>query len=48
MAAALRRLGVDTEDGVDGTALNATGVAVLLGGGARSASCASHIPRSSG
>jgi L-asparaginase II len=33
MAAALRRLGVDTEEGVDGPALNATGVATLLGGG---------------
>ncbi len=33
MAAALRRLGVDTEAGVDATALNATGAAVLLGGG---------------
>ena len=33
MAAALRRLGVDTEEGIDGPALNATGVAVLLGGG---------------
>jgi L-asparaginase II len=33
MAAALRRLGVDAEEGVDGPALNATGVAVLRGGG---------------
>jgi len=33
MAAALRRLGVDTQAGVDGAALNATGAANLLGGG---------------
>jgi L-asparaginase II len=33
MAAALRRLGVDQEAEVDGPALNATGVAVLRGGG---------------
>jgi L-asparaginase II len=33
MAAALRRLGVDREPGVDGPALIATGVAVLRGGG---------------
>lgn len=33
MAAALRRLGADSEPGVDGAAVNATGVARLLGGG---------------
>ncbi len=33
MAAALRRLGVDRETGVDGEALNETGRVVLLGGG---------------
>ena len=33
MAAALRRLGVDTEDGVDGKAVRETGVHTLLGGG---------------
>ncbi len=33
MAAALRRLGVDREPGVDGDAVNATGVAPVLGGG---------------
>ncbi len=33
MAEVLRRLGVDREPGVDTDALNATGVAVLLGGG---------------
>ncbi|MEP6666677.1 MAG: asparaginase, partial [Nocardioidaceae bacterium] len=33
MAAALRRMGVDREDGVDGEALNETGHTVLLGGG---------------
>jgi L-asparaginase II len=33
MAAALSRLGVDTEEGVDGPALKATGVVALLGGG---------------
>jgi L-asparaginase II len=33
MAAALRRLGVDREPGVDGEALDATGIATLLGGG---------------
>jgi L-asparaginase II len=33
MAAALRRLGVDQEAGVDGDALNETGRIVLLGGG---------------
>jgi L-asparaginase II len=33
MAAALRRMGVPTEPGVDGTAVNATGVAWLYGGG---------------
>ncbi|MEJ7707167.1 MAG: asparaginase [Nocardioidaceae bacterium] len=35
MAAALRRLGVDQEPGVDGGAVNATGSAPLLGGGVR-------------
>ncbi len=34
MAAALRRLGVDKEPGVDAAALNETGQALLLGGGA--------------
>lgn len=34
MAAALRRMGLDREPGVDGDALNATGYAPLLGGGA--------------
>jgi L-asparaginase II len=33
MAAALRRLGVGSDPGVDAAALDATGVAVLLGGG---------------
>ena len=33
MAAALRRMGVDTEPGVDGSALRETGVYHLLGGG---------------
>ena len=33
MAAALRRMGVDTEPGVDGSALRETGVHHLLGGG---------------
>jgi hypothetical protein len=33
MAEALRRSGVDREDGVDGTAVLATGEVPLLGGG---------------